>query len=171
MFLFTGMEGQFNKYKHSKVDSMGFDYDYSSLMHYGKVTFSRNGKPTIRALNNPYMSLGRGGGFSELDIKKMNALYDCKSKFLIKIRSTAVTYWVNFLRWWTFLRSFFYDHASSSSWNKLVIPYEIQSEDTIHFGSMQPWEGGGGVGGRDYDFLRQRCGNSIHPIIGQSNVF
>ena len=82
MFLFTGMEGQFNKYKHSKVDSIGFDYDYSSLMHYGKVTFSRNGKPTIRALNNPYMSLGRGGGFSELDIKKMNALYDCKSKFL-----------------------------------------------------------------------------------------
>ncbi|XP_073249503.1 meprin A subunit beta-like isoform X3 [Porites lutea] len=74
-----GMEGQFNKYKHSKVDSIGFDYDYSSLMHYGKVTFSRNGKPTIRALNNPYMSLGRGGGFSELDIKKMNALYDCKT--------------------------------------------------------------------------------------------
>jgi len=97
MFLFTGMEGQFNKYKHSKVDSMGFDYDYSSLMHYGKVTFSRNGKPTIRALNNPYMSLGRGAGFSELDIKKINALYDCKSKFLIKIRSTAVTYCVNFL--------------------------------------------------------------------------
>ncbi|XP_073249502.1 meprin A subunit beta-like isoform X2 [Porites lutea] len=75
-----GMEGQFNKYKHSKVDSIGFDYDYSSLMHYGKVTFSRNGKPTIRALNNPYMSLGRGGGFSELDIKKMNALYDCKNE-------------------------------------------------------------------------------------------
>lgn len=157
MFLFTGMEGQFNKYKHSKVDSIGFDYDYSSLMHYGKVTFSRNGKPTIRALNNPYMSLGRGGGFSELDIKKMNALYDCKSKFLIKIRSTAVTYWVNFLCW----------PCSRWSWNKLVIPYEIQSEDTIHFGSMQSWGGGG----EDYDFLRQRCGNSMHPIIGQSNVF
>lgn len=75
-----GMEGQFNKYKHSKVDSMDFDYDYSSLMHYGKRTFSKNGKPTIRALNNPYMSLGRSVGFSDLDIKKMNALYDCKSK-------------------------------------------------------------------------------------------
>ena len=74
------MEGQFNKYKHSKVDSMDFDYDYSSLMHYGKRTFSKNGKPTVRALNNPYMSLGRSVGFSDLDIKKMNALYDCKSK-------------------------------------------------------------------------------------------
>ena len=74
------MEVQFNKYKHSKVDSMGFEYDYSSLMHYGKRTFSKNGKSTVRALNNPYMSLGRGDGFSELDIKKMNALYDCKSK-------------------------------------------------------------------------------------------
>lgn len=74
------MEGQFNKYKHSKVDSMDFDYDYSSLMHYGKRTFSKNGKPTVRAVNNPYMSLGRSVGFSDLDIKKMNALYDCKSK-------------------------------------------------------------------------------------------
>lgn len=74
------MEGQFNKYKHSKVDSMGFDYDYTSLMHYGRTTFSKNKKATIRALNNPYMSLGRGVGFSELDIKKMNALYDCKNK-------------------------------------------------------------------------------------------
>lgn len=76
-----GMEGQFNKYKHSKVDSMGFPYDYSSLMHYGKRTFSKNGRSTIQALNDPYMSLGRGDGFSELDIKKMNTLYDCKSKW------------------------------------------------------------------------------------------
>lgn len=75
-----GMEGQFNKYKHSKVDSMEFDYDYSSLMHYGKRTFSKNGKPTIRALNNPYMALGRSVGFSDLDIEKMNALYDCKNE-------------------------------------------------------------------------------------------
>lgn len=75
-----GMENQFNKYKHSKVDSMDFDYDYNSLMHYSKRTFSRNGKPTVRALNNPYMSLGRSVGFSYLDIKKLNALYDCKNK-------------------------------------------------------------------------------------------
>ncbi|KAJ7358857.1 hypothetical protein OS493_020694 [Desmophyllum pertusum] len=75
-----GMESQFNKYKHSKVDSMDFDYDYSSLMHYGKRTFSKNGKATVRALNNPYMSLGRSVGFSDLDIKKMNALYDCKNE-------------------------------------------------------------------------------------------
>lgn len=75
-----GMEVQFNRYKHSKVDSMGFDYDYNSLMHYGKRTFSKNGLPTIKALDNQYMSLGRGDGFSELDIKKMNALYDCKNE-------------------------------------------------------------------------------------------
>ena len=83
MCYFLGMENQFNKYKHSKVDSMDFDYDYNSLMHYSKRTFSRNGKPTVRALNNPYMSLGRSVGFSYLDIKKLNALYDCKSECLL----------------------------------------------------------------------------------------
>ena len=160
MFLFTGMEGQFNKYKHSKVDSIGFDYDYSSLMHYGKVTFSRNGKPTIRALNNPYMSLGRGGGFSELDIKKMNALYDCKSKFLIKIRSTAVTYWVNFLCWPCVQLKL--KQTGNSLRNSIRRYYSLREYAAV---------GGGGDGGEDYDFLRQRWGNSMHPIIGQSNVF
>lgn len=158
MFLFTGMEGQFNKYKHSKVDSIGFDYDYSSLMHYGKVTFSRNGKPTIRALNNPYMSLGRGGGFSELDIKKMNALYDCKSKFLIKIRSTAVTYWVNFLCWPCVQLKL--KQTGNSLRNSIRRYYSLREYAAVV-----------GGGGEDYDFLRQRCGNSMHPIIGQSNVF
>ncbi|XP_048585737.1 zinc metalloproteinase nas-14 isoform X2 [Nematostella vectensis] len=74
-----GMESQFNKYRHTKVDNMGFNYDYQSIMHYGKRTFSRNGLPTIRAFHNPDMPLGRSDGFSTLDKQKMNWLYDCKS--------------------------------------------------------------------------------------------
>ncbi|XP_031550235.1 zinc metalloproteinase nas-14-like [Actinia tenebrosa] len=75
-----GMESQFNKYKHNKVDNLGFTYDYQSIMHYGKKTFSRNGLPTIRSLDNPSMRLGSKDGFSPMDIEKMNALYECSQQ-------------------------------------------------------------------------------------------
>jgi meprin B len=74
------MESQFNKYKHNKVDNLGFTYDYQSIMHYGKKTFSRNNLPTIRSIDNPSMPLGRRDGFSPMDIQKMNALYECSRK-------------------------------------------------------------------------------------------
>ena len=76
----AGMANQFNKYKQSKIDNMNFTYDYASLMHYGSRTFSKNGKATLRAKNRPYQLLGRRSGFSSVDIKKMNALYDCESE-------------------------------------------------------------------------------------------
>ena len=76
----TGMDNQFDKYKQSKIDNMDFGYDYNSLMHYGSKTFSKNGKATIRARNRHYLPLGRRSGFSTMDIKKINALYDCKSE-------------------------------------------------------------------------------------------
>ncbi|EJW81749.1 hypothetical protein WUBG_07342, partial [Wuchereria bancrofti] len=42
-----GMQGQFEKYDHGMVDSLGADYDYDSIMHYGPQAFSRNGQPTL----------------------------------------------------------------------------------------------------------------------------
>ena len=60
---------------------MAFDYDFGSLMHYGKRTFSKNRKPTIRSIRNPNIRLGRSDGFSAMDIRKINKLYHCGSKY------------------------------------------------------------------------------------------
>ena len=46
-------------------------------MHYGKISFSTNGQPTIQALGNPDKQLGQRDGFSKTDIAQLNALYDC----------------------------------------------------------------------------------------------
>ena len=37
----------YNFAKEPTFDSKGTEYDYDSIMHYGKFAFSRNGQPTI----------------------------------------------------------------------------------------------------------------------------
>lgn len=43
------MKFNFNKYNKETIDSLGTEYDYDSVMHYGSTAFSKNGKPTIVA--------------------------------------------------------------------------------------------------------------------------
>ena len=76
----SGREDNFQKYSHPTIDVLGTKYDYNSIMHYGRLAFSSNSEPTIKAVGNPGMELGQRDGLSEVDIIKLNALYDCKSK-------------------------------------------------------------------------------------------
>ncbi|EDO44551.1 predicted protein, partial [Nematostella vectensis] len=75
-----GQEHEFAKYGHDMIDTLGVAYDYESVMHYGRQSFSKNKKATIQALGDPTRGLGRTDGLSSLDIMKINLLYDCKSK-------------------------------------------------------------------------------------------
>ena len=51
-------------------------------MHYGKYTFSANGKPTLTPLFDPKGTMGQRVDFSLLDVWKINKLYQCTgSKF------------------------------------------------------------------------------------------
>ncbi|XP_004519841.1 zinc metalloproteinase nas-13-like [Ceratitis capitata] len=60
--------------------AFGIPYDYASIMHYAKTSFSKNGKPTIEALKqtNEARLMGQRNGFSKGDIAKLNAMYKCR---------------------------------------------------------------------------------------------
>jgi Astacin (Peptidase family M12A) len=66
----------FKKYNSSIVTDFNYEYDYNSIMHYSSKAFSKNGKETIVAKNNSVTHLGQRKGFTEIDIKKLNRLYD-----------------------------------------------------------------------------------------------
>ncbi|XP_058841275.1 astacin-like metalloendopeptidase [Acipenser ruthenus] len=70
--IWTGFENNFMLVG----DSRNFvDYDYSSIMHYSKRAFSKDGKDTIVPIQNA--EIGQRIGMSPLDIKKINLLYQC----------------------------------------------------------------------------------------------
>ncbi|GMT35826.1 hypothetical protein PFISCL1PPCAC_27123 [Pristionchus fissidentatus] len=73
-----GMQGQFEKYGQSTIQSLGTEYDYTSIMHYGNKAFSRNGQPTIVPKQNT-AAIGQRSGFSKVDAYKINTLYGCKA--------------------------------------------------------------------------------------------
>ncbi|KAI1732146.1 astacin (Peptidase family m12A) domain-containing protein [Ditylenchus destructor] len=70
-----GMQGQFEKYTTATVQTLGVEYDYPSIMHYGPTAFSRNGMPTI--VPRRKAAIGQRSGFSKLDSYKINTLYEC----------------------------------------------------------------------------------------------
>lgn len=67
----------FNKYNHRDIDLLKIPYDFDSIMHYGRKSFSKNGKDTIRSILDPNRPLGQRDGFTDLDVHEINVLYDC----------------------------------------------------------------------------------------------
>ncbi|XP_068678798.1 meprin A subunit alpha-like isoform X2 [Montipora foliosa] len=72
-----GQAHNFNKYDHQRIDTLAVPYDYDSIMHYGEDSFSKNGKPTIRSIQDASRSLGQKEGFTGLDVQEINSLYEC----------------------------------------------------------------------------------------------
>ncbi|WP_186320991.1 M12 family metallopeptidase [Bacillus mycoides] len=52
-------------------------YDYSSIMHYGKYAFSKNGKSTIEP-KDPEVKIGQRKSLSIKDIQALNTIYSYK---------------------------------------------------------------------------------------------
>jgi len=76
----------------TQVDSMGYAYDFWSIMHYGSHFFSRNDRPTIKVVKkyrslNP--NLGQRESLSYLDIAQVRAMYKCNKLPSIQSETTC----------------------------------------------------------------------------------
>ena len=72
---------QFDAYVHPGYNTLGFTYDYNSIMHYNGDQSSTNGEDTIVA-HDSAIPIGLSVALSTLDIKKTNLYYNCPGKLL-----------------------------------------------------------------------------------------
>jgi len=69
----------FDKSEKGYSDTFGVPYDYDSIMHYSRTTWTKNGRNTMEAKNDPNRRLG-GSTASKYDIMKLNLMYHCHEK-------------------------------------------------------------------------------------------
>ncbi|XP_048580233.1 meprin A subunit beta isoform X2 [Nematostella vectensis] len=75
-----GKENNFKTYTHGKLDMLNLPYDTSSIMHYDRFLFSKDGRsPTIIARGRPWTKLGgqASGTLTENDVLEINSLFGC----------------------------------------------------------------------------------------------
>ncbi|KAM6178275.1 astacin-like metalloendopeptidase [Rhynchocyon petersi] len=73
--ILPGYEMNFLK---ARSSNMLVPYDYSSVMHYGRLAFSRRGIPTILPLWDPSIHIGQRWNLSALDITRVLRFYNCR---------------------------------------------------------------------------------------------
>lgn len=67
----------YNFEKRNDLSSLGSEYDFGSVMHYGRTAFTKNGKDTISSKTNK--AFGQRVGASETDVEQIRLMYQCKS--------------------------------------------------------------------------------------------
>ncbi|KAH3882757.1 hypothetical protein DPMN_006702 [Dreissena polymorpha] len=72
-----GKEYNFEKLTTSQADTLGVSYDYDSVMHYSKYSFSKNGNPTVMPTHPPSADIGQRDGLSDTDALRIRKLYGC----------------------------------------------------------------------------------------------
>ncbi len=83
-----GQEYNFNKLSPSEVNSLGETYDFESIMHYARNTFSRGTYvdtivPRRDGVSNIRPEIGQRVRLSPGDISQANKLYSCPSEYLL----------------------------------------------------------------------------------------
>ncbi|CAN7992230.1 unnamed protein product, partial [Ixodes pacificus] len=83
--IMTGQEYNFNKLTDEEVNSLGLAYDFESIMHYARNTFSKNTHldtilPQEDNASKRRPEIGQRVRLSQGDISQTNKLYKCPSK-------------------------------------------------------------------------------------------
>lgn len=74
-------QDQFQKYPAYYISSLGFPYDYGSIMHYGTNFANINGQVTLYGKYSGAQQMGQREALSPTDYAKINVLYKCPTNY------------------------------------------------------------------------------------------
>ncbi|KAH0620767.1 hypothetical protein JD844_021519, partial [Phrynosoma platyrhinos] len=71
-------------------NNLGLEYDYASIMHYGRRTLSNtSGEATIIPIPDDSIMIGQFSGISNLDVAKINRLHNCSRCSSVLVASSG----------------------------------------------------------------------------------
>ncbi|XP_069751403.1 astacin-like metalloendopeptidase isoform X4 [Narcine bancroftii] len=74
------------------TNNLGTEYDYTSIMHYGRSAFARRGTYSMLPKPDPNVQMGQYRGLSSTDVYKVNKLYNCDTcGFMLTSKSGSFT--------------------------------------------------------------------------------
>lgn len=80
-----GAHSQFQRFREGETNTLGYGYDYASVMHYSRTAFAKSYEiGSIRA-KAPNILFGQAQELSPLDILKTNRLYGCGKIYQILV--------------------------------------------------------------------------------------
>ncbi|XP_062394574.1 astacin-like metalloendopeptidase [Sardina pilchardus] len=84
----SGKERNFNK---EDTLNQNTPYDYSSVMHYSRTAFSKNGQATLVPIPDSSVPIGTAFSMSSIDFIRLNRLYECNTLSVrLTVKSTAI---------------------------------------------------------------------------------
>ncbi|KAL2084056.1 hypothetical protein ACEWY4_019574 [Coilia grayii] len=84
----TGKENNFNKVATLNQNT---PYDYTSVMHYSRDAFSKNGQPTLVPIPDASVVIGQALSMSRTDFTRLSRLYKCNQLSVrVAVQSTAI---------------------------------------------------------------------------------
>eukprot|EP00079_Xenopus_tropicalis_P009796 XP_002934118.1 PREDICTED: astacin-like metalloendopeptidase [Xenopus tropicalis] len=94
----TNIPAEFHRdFEKPESDIVGMEYDYNSVMHYGSGAFSNTGgMSTLVPKRNPNAQLGQLYGLSNLDVSKINRLYECDACSTLLSAPSGTLYSANY---------------------------------------------------------------------------
>ena len=92
----TDMEHNFQKFNNTEVDTQNTPYDYGSVMHYPRNSFSVNNRSTIEPLQ-PNVTIGQRYNMSTIDIQEVRLFYNCSANGVTfpPIPTTTTGNWID----------------------------------------------------------------------------
>ncbi|XP_034624643.1 astacin-like metalloendopeptidase [Trachemys scripta elegans] len=159
--------GDFYHFKPTRANNLGLKYDYSSVMHYHRFAFSNtSGKATITPFPDSTVPIGQRFGLSNLDVAKINKLYECE------IHSTLLSNLTGSFSSTIYRSS--YPKNTNSVWliripaNKIFLQFNslyIQSSSDCASNHILVYDGGSR---RDTVFLNKLCRPKQLPAVVSS---
>ncbi len=76
--MIDGVADLYERIDDDRFENFETPYDYESVMHFGNVTFSKNGEQTMEALDDEFKEkIGQRRALSEGDVRRINRMYEC----------------------------------------------------------------------------------------------